>query len=456
MPHPTPTSNVHFGYLLRACATAALGGMLFGYDTAVIAGTVEFLKEHFELSDLMLGWTVSSALLGCIIGAAGTGWASDRIGRKRTMLACAILFLISALWSGLAQTPGELVFARILGGIGVGAASLLTPVYISEIAPAKMRGALTTLNQIAILIGMVVVYLVNAWLANFGEEEWRIAMAWRWMFGSEALPAALFFGLLFTIPESPRWLILNGRSDKAAGVLKRVGEDRPTREIISEVEASQSTTAISWSALLQPPYRTVLVIGAVLAILQQATGINIVMYYAPRIFTSAGLDTGTAIGHSVIIGVIMLVFTVVAMLLADRAGRRPLLLLSAGGMALSLFALGLFFRAGDASSASLLLACILFYVAAFSIGMGPLVWTVIAEIFPNAIRGRAVGLCVLLLWLTNFLVSQFFPYLLTRFGPATFWIYGGFSVIAVLFIALRVRETKGLTLEAITRISTES
>ena len=441
---------VHYAFLFRISLTAALGGLLFGYDTAVIAGTVEFLQAHFELTDIMLGWTVSSALLGCILGSAGAGWLGDKLGRRLTMFICAALFLLSALWSAFAQSPGELVIARILGGIGVGAASLLTPVYISEIAPARYRGALTTLNQIAILVGMVIVYLVNAQLAGAGDSAWREAVAWRWMFGSEALPALAFFLLLFTIPESPRWLALRGKTEAAKAIFNEIGGDEAPEDLVRSITAAEQQQKVSPAALFRPPYRIILLTGIVLAVLQQATGINIVMYYAPRIFTSAGVDVVSAVGHSVVIGLTMLFFTQFAFFLADRAGRRPLLLISSAGMTISLLALGFSFGGEATANPTLLLVWIIIYVASFSIGMGPLVWTVIAEIFPNAIRARAVSICVLLLWTANFLVSQFFPYLLSTFGPYTFWLYGAFGAIAVVFISLRVSETKGKTLETIT------
>ena len=446
----THSKSIHLGDLLRAVLTATLGGLLFGYDTAVIAGTIEFLQTHFDLTDLALGWTVSSALLGCMIGAAFAGWLSDRFGRKRTMVVCAVLFFASAIWSGMAQSPGELVLARILGGLGVGAASLLTPIYIAEIAPSRIRGGLITLNQIAILVGMIVVYFVNAQLAVTGDDAWRVSTAWRWMFASEGIPALLFLLMLFAIPESPRWLVLKGKLEEAKAILERVGGDHDIDQKLSEIKASHHEDAQpAWRTLLQLPQRTVLVVGITIAILQQATGINIVMYYAPRIFTSAGLDTSSAIGHSVLIGLAMLFFTLIALVLTDRIGRKPLLMFSAITMTVSLAALGFTFVEGDASNATLLLILVITYVAAFSIGMGPLGWVVIAEIFPNEMRGRAVGLCVLMLWLTNFIVSQTFPELLSRFAENSFFIYTVFGAFSIYFFARHVKETRGRTLEEI-------
>jgi len=434
-------------------SVAALGGLLFGYDTAVIAGTVEFLQKRFQLSDLALGWTVSSALVGCVMGAVLAGSIGDRIGRKRALLVCSVLFFLSAVWSGIPSSAGELALARILGGIGVGMASMMTPVYIAEVSPARMRGLLTTLNQLAVLTGMVLVYLINAQLAVAGDEAWRIASAWRWMFASGAFPAVLFFGLLFAIPESPRWLVMKGREAEAAAVLRRMAGDLNIDEQIAEIHRSFSKQEGRFRDCLRPPIRRIFFIGAGLAILQQITGINIVMYYAPRIFTSAGLDSALAIGHSVIIGLVMMGFTLVAMFLSDRVGRRPLLLISTTGMALGLFALGAAYAGGMRGSAWNLLFWVLVYVASFSIGLGPLVWTVLGEIFPNRIRAHAASACVFLLWTANFAVSQLFPWMLSTFAYRVFWFFGAVCVLTTAFVWLLVPETKGRSLEELESVS---
>ena len=435
------------GFVIYASAVAALGGLTFGYDTAVIAGTVDFLQKRFELSDMALGWTVSSALLGSVAGAWAAGWMGDAIGRKRSLLICAVLFFLSAIWSGLASSAGELAAARILGGLGVGAASMLTPVYITEVSPARMRGALTTLNQIAILVGMVIVYIVNSYLAAAGDEAWRVTTAWRWMFASEALPATLFFVMLWGIPESPRWLVMRGLEEKARAILASLDARRDASEQLAEIHASVSDKKGYFSDCLRPPVRRIFLIGAGLGILQQITGINIVMYYAPRIFTSAGVETTSAIGHSVLIGLVMLVFTVVTLLLADRAGRRPLLLLSTACMAAGLFALGGAYSSGGEPGGWNLLVWVLVYVAGFSLGMGPLVWTVIAEIFPNRVRSHAVSASVLVLWVATFAVSQFFPVMLRVFEYKVFWFFGVTCVVALAFIWKFIPETKGRSLE---------
>jgi sugar porter (SP) family MFS transporter len=449
----TRTMTARPGFLLYATCTAALGGLLFGYDTAVIAGTVDYLQKHFGLDDLALGWTVSSALVGCIAGAGAAGSLGDRMGRKGALIVCAVLFFLSAVWSGIAPSAWQLVLARILGGLGVGAASMLAPVYISEIAPARSRGALTTLNQIAILAGMVMVYLVNAWIAGMGSEAWRVAAAWRWMFASEALPALIFLLLLTGIPESPRWLALRGRGEEAHRLLERLLGPDEAALVSDEIRGSAREAGGPFLDCFHRPWRRIVIFGVLLAVFQQFTGINIVLYYAPRIFTSAGLDTSSAIGHSVIIGVAMLIFTCVALVLADRAGRRPLLILSAAGMAAGLAALGWSYAGGDAAASGgwSLLVWVIVYVAAFSIGMGPLVWTVLGEIFPNRIRAHAASLAVLLLWLANFLVSQFFPLLLSQLGAKVFWLYAAVCLAATVFLAAFLPETKGRSLEELER-----
>jgi len=432
--------------VLHASSVAALGGLLFGYDTAVIAGVIEFLQVDFGLSDLMLGWTVSSALVGCMLGAGLASWMVDKWGRKRSLLVCGILFFASAVWSALAGSAGGLAAARVLGGVGVGAASMLTPLYISEIAPARSRGALTTLNQIAILVGMVAVYLVNARIAGMGTEEWRVTTAWRWMFGSEAIPAAIFTVLVLSIPESPRWLVARGRENEAKAVLTKLGAG-DIASVMQQIHNSLAQGIGSFREILSDTCRKRLNFALLFAVFQQITGINIVMYYAPRIFTSAGIQTTKAISHSVLIGLIMLGFTLVTMFLADRIGRRLLLIISSFGMVVGLAALGFAYTDGSAQSGAWLLAWVLVYVAAFSLGTGPLMWTLISEIFPNRVRGHATGVCVAALWFSNFLVSQFFPHLLKTLGAQVFWLFTFISVCYCVFVLVKVPETKGRTLE---------
>lgn len=438
-------------YLLLCTVVATVGGLLFGYDTAVIAGTVEYLQEYFELSDIALGWVASSALIGCAFGSVAAGQISDKLGRKPTMVLAGFLFLVSAVWSALPSHPTELAVARLIGGFGVGMASVLSPMYISEISPARYRGALVTLNQIAILAGMIVVYIVNAQIAA-ADQVWVLNTGWRYMFGSESIPALAFIIMLFFIPESPRWLMKAQRTDTAVALLKKLHGRTAAKIEQEEIEKNLQAEQGSWREVWGRTMRPVVFLGVGLAILQQITGINIVMYYAPRIFTAAGVETSTAVGHSVIIGLVMAVFTVAAMVMVEKLGRKPSMIISAAGMGIALAAMALAFGevSDDGSgNATVLLLSVLAYVAAFSLGMGPTCWVILAEIFPNKIRGRAMSVAVFAMWMTNFLVSQFFPYLLSLLEGKVFWLYAAMCVVSVAYFARFLRETAGKSLEQI-------
>ena len=443
-----------WGYVLLVSMVAALGGLLFGYDTAVISGSIGYVVAHFELSPHQEGWAAGSALIGCIIGALVAGTLSDAIGRRRVLIVSAVLFGISAVFSAVPQSLGQLAAARIIGGIGVGAASLLSPLYIAEIAPARIRGRLVSVNQFAIVFGMLVVYFVNAYIARLGEtiggEAWNIAYGWRWMFGSETLPAVIFLVLLFFVPESPRWLIKRGQTDKARAILNSVGGARHADTAVADIEATLRQERGSILELFEPGFRIALVIGIVLAVLQQITGINVVLYYAPRIFQSAGLGAVDAIGETVFVGIINILFTVVAILVVDRLGRKPLLLLASAGMGISLFLLGGVFELGRFEG-RLVLIFVLTYVASFAVAMGPVVWVVMSEIFPTRVRGAAMSIATVLLWATNYVVSQSFPWMLDTFAGRSFFFFGIMCVIAFVFVAAVLPETKGKSLEDIER-----
>jgi len=435
-------------YLYLNCAVATLGGFLFGYDTAVIAGTTEFLQKKFALSEFELGWAVSSAILGCVLGAALSGWASDRWGRKKMLIASAILFTASTIGTALPRSLGELAFYRIIGGVGVGAASILTPLYIAELAPARIRGALISFNQIMILTGMITVYTVNALIVRGGSEAWNVELGWRWMFGSEAVPALLFFGLLFFIPESPRWLTKVGREEEARAVLQRIEGSESADSILAEIREALRLESGGWREVWL--FRRALVVGVGLAFIQHGTGINVIMYYGPRIFTSAGIATNDAFLHSIVIATTMTLFTALALALVDRVGRRPLVLLSTAGMGLCLFALGLVFKDNvSATEGVWLLVCVLGYVAFFSIGMGPVIWVVIAEIFPTRVRGRSASIAVFWMWTASLLISQFFPWQLSAMRGGVFYFYGALCVLALVFVAWFQPETRNRTLEEI-------
>jgi sugar porter (SP) family MFS transporter len=439
---------MNFAYVVYVCVVAAMGGLLFGYDTAVISGAVEPLREHFRLDSLELGWVVGSALLGCVAGAAFAGRLTDLVGRRVVLTGSALLFLMSALWCYVSTAVSELVSARVLGGVAVGFSSLLVPIYIAELAPPARRGALVSINQGAILVGMVLSYLANAWIGRMGGWNWLAERGWRLMLGADAVPALLFLILSFFIPESPRWLLKQGRTAAAYRVLDRLHGFMAAKAELTEIQSAISREEGAVAELFGTGHRGVLVMAMALALFQAITGINIVMYYAPTIFTSAGVGTGDALGHSVIIGLVMLSFTILSMFLVDRVGRRPLMLLASVGMGASLCLLGVMF-AGAAGGSRWLLLWTLTYVSSFSIGMGGVYWVVVSEIFPTRVRGVAVSLSVVFLWGGNYLVSQFFPIMLATLEGNVFYLFALMCVLCFLFILTFVPETRGRTLETI-------
>jgi SP family xylose:H+ symportor-like MFS transporter len=454
-------------YVLLLTGVAALGGMLFGYDTAVISGAIGFLSEHFQLDpQLWKGWAAASALAGCALGAAMAGMLSDRFGRRGTLLAAAVLFFISAVGTALPRTFAEFVFYRIVGGLGVGAASMTSPMYIAEISPARIRGRMVSINQFAIIAGMLVVYFVNYFIAQYGasmdqiagaaEGTWNVRLGWRWMFASEALPAGLFFALLFFVPESPRWLVMRGREERAVAVLARVGGDAHAAAEIADIRDALARETGSWAELLQPGMRVVLAVGVVLAILQQVTGINVFLYFAPEIFRKLGTGTNAALLQTVLVGAVNLTFTIVAIWTVDLVGRKPLMLLGAGGMGVCLLAMGM--AAYWQRTEVWMLAFVLGYIACFALSVGPVTWVILAEIFPTALRGRAMAVATVCLWIANYLVTQTFtimdesPTLVERFHHGLpFWVYAAFCAVSVVFVWRWVPETKGKTLEQIQR-----
>jgi len=444
-------------YLTGVCLVATLGGLLFGYDTAVISGAIGFLQKRFTLDPAGVGWAASSALVGCILGVLMAGEVSDRIGRRRALILAAVLFFISAVGTALPRSLNEFVFYRIVGGIGVGIASMVSPMYIAEVSPAGIRGRMVSVNQLAIVSGMLIVYFVNYFIARQGNEEWNIAAGWRWMFGSEAFPAFGLLALLFFVPETPRWLCNHGRRDAARTVLLRIGGTRHAEAELAEIGAAATRQNESLAGLFRPGMRRVLVIGVALAVLQQVTGINVFLYYAPEIFKKFGGATDTALLQTVVVGAANMLFTVIAIGTVDRLGRKPLMIIGAAGMGISLFAIG--FGAYLQRIESWALVFILGYIGSFALSLGPVVWVVLSEIFPTAIRGRAMSIATLCLWSANFVVSQTFPmmaenaYLVNTFhGGFPFWVYGALCAVTMIFVVLYVPETKGRSLEEIERM----
>jgi SP family arabinose:H+ symporter-like MFS transporter len=432
-------------YAVSVSVIAAIGGLLFGFDTAVIAGAIRFLKDEFALGSFGEGLAVSIVLVGCMFGAAIAGAASDRIGRKRFLLVSAGLFFVSAVGCALPRDFVQFLVFRFIAGLAIGSASIVSPLYISEIAPARIRGALVSVNQMAIVTGILCAYFVNWILIGAGPSNWR------WMFATAALPSVLFFGLVLGVPESPRWLVKQGKDGQALGVLARISS---LDVASSEVRSIKETLALehgSFGELFKPGFRTALLIGIVLAVFQQITGINAVIYYSPRFFESAGLARGTAILQSTVVGLVNMLFTIIAIVLVDRVGRRPLLLIACGGMGVSFILLGAAFKFQLFSGAWVLLFTLL-YIAFFAMAMGPIVWVVIAEIFPTRIRGRAMAVATVALWLADFAVSLTFPVIADRLHESfAFWLYAGMCVLDFFFMLFILPETKGRTLEDIER-----
>ena len=441
-------------YVMLVCMVAALGGLLFGYDTGVINGAIGPLKAHFALDANWAGWATGCALVGCAIGAGIAGVLSDWLGRKKVLILSAILFFISAVGTALPKNITIFIIYRIIGGLGVGAASMSSPMYIAEISPARIRGRMVSVNQFAIVSGFLVVYFVNYFIALQGDQMWNQESGWRWMFGSEALPALLLLVLLFFVPESPRWLTKQDRSDEALEILTRVNGTVYAKTELLEIKDALAHESGSLKQLFQPGMKIVLVIGIVLAVLQQVTGINVFLYFGTEIFKKMGSDTNAALLQTVIVGTVNLAFTIIAIWLVDRVGRKPLMIIGSAGMGLSLLGMGLMSYVQKTDLWVLLF--ILGYIACFALSVGPVTWVILSEIFPTRIRGRAMAIATVCLWVANYVVSQTFPmmeennWLLEKFHHAfPFWLYGIFCVVLVTFVWRFVPETKGKTLEEI-------
>jgi MFS transporter, SP family, xylose:H+ symportor len=465
----TPNGTLVHGLTL----IAALGGLLFGYDTAVISGAVAAIDANFitprglsETSASSLsGWAVSCALLGCTIGGLVAGWLATRLGRKGGLLVAAVLFLISAIGSaypemglGAAGSLGvnaltPFIVYRVIGGLGIGIASMLSPMYIAEIAPPSQRGRLVTYQQIAIVSGMVLVYFVNWAIAAQGNDAWVLSTGWRYMLLSGSIPAALFLLLLLMVPETPRYLVMKGRKDEAHGVLLRLSNETEARQVLSDIENSLSHTdgrLLSFGWL-------VVIVGIMLSLFQQFVGINAVLYYAPLMFKNMGASTDASLLQTIIVGVANVAFTLVALVTVDRWGRKPLLILGAVVMAISMLTLGTLFASGHVGTIALV--AVVAYIGGFALSWGPVVWVLLSEIFPNAIKGKAMAIAVCAQWLANLFVSWTFKILdgssvlnaMFNHGFA-YWIYGGMSVLAALFVMKFVPETKGRTLESIQQL----
>jgi len=435
----------HKSYVIFVSIIAALGGLLFGFDTAIIAGATRFLKDQFSLSAFGEGLAVSIVLVGCMFGAMIAGAASDRLGRKRFLLISAVLFFVSALGCAIPRNLVQFLVFRFIGGLAIGSVSIVSPLYISEIAPARIRGALVSVNQMAIVTGILISYFVSWILVGAGPANWR------WMFATGAFPAVVFFGLVLGIPESPRWLLKQGRDDEALRVLSRVGPPDAAAAELRDIKDALALEEGKLSELFKPGFRTALLVGIVLAVFQQITGINAVIYYSPRFFEAAGLARGAAILQSTIVGLVNVLFTFVAIAFVDRIGRKPMLIAGSAGMGMSFVLLGAAFKF-HLFSGGLVLVFTLLYVAFFAMTLGPIVWVVIAEIFPTRVRGRAMAIATASLWIADFAVSMTFPVIADKLHESfAFWLYAAMCAVNCLFIWAVLPETKGKSLEAIER-----
>lgn len=419
---------------------AALGGLLFGFDTAVISGTTESLQRVFSLNDFWLGFAVASALIGTIVGAFTVQKPADAIGRKRTLLAMAVLYFVSALGTALAQSLTQFALFRFVGGLAIGGASVVSPMYIAEISPARLRGRLVELNQLNIVIGILLAFMSNFFTAQIVGQE----VAWRWMLGIMALPSALFFACLFFIPESPRWLVKAGRAGQARAVLEQVGDDDVEAEM-QEIVASLTDDGVGGDRLLQRRYLKPILLAWAVAMLNQLSGINAMLYYAPRIFHMAGAGASAALAQSVAVGGTNLVVTIVAWFLIDRIGRKPLLLIGGIGATASLVCMAIGFGAGHANS--LVLFGAIGLMASHAIGQGAVIFVFISEIFPNRVRAKGQALGTLTHWVMAAAVSWTFPVVAAASGSMAFAFFAAMMLIQIVFALRIMPETKGVTLE---------
>ncbi len=449
------TLQRNFAYIIKICFVAALGGLLFGYDTAVISGAIGPLTNHFDLDSMQKGFAVSSALLGCIAGALGGGAIALRLGRRAALLVAAILFVISAIGSALAESYTFFVWLRVIGGIGVGLAAVVSPMYMSEVAPKDYRGRTITMFQQSIVIGQLIVFFVNFLIAKGMTEVWIEDLGWRWMLGSEVIPAALFSILLFFIPESPRWLVLKGRTAEAKAVLAKMSNQQHAEELVADIEASLSSDNKSKGeqiSLLHPVMLPIVILGTFISAAQQVTGINVVFYYAPEILKPLAGGTENALFQNVFIGLVSVVGVCIALFLIDRVGRLPLMKWGTLGCILSMGAVGYIVSSDTFGYSAIVALCM--YTLCFQVSWGCTCWTIISEIFPNSIRSRAMGIAVGAQWFMNAVVSQTFPmlngseFLNEHFnGGFPFWMYAIMSTISIIVVMRFLPETKGVSLE---------
>ena len=451
-------------YIFGISMVSAMGGLLFGYDWVVIGGAKPFYERFFDIASSanLQAWAMSSALIGCVLGAVTSGVISEKFGRKWPLLLSALLFTVASLGTGIASSYQFFIVFRIIGGVGIGLASALSPMYIAEVAPSHLRGRFVSLNQMTIVIGILAAQVINLLIADkvplgatdeFIRNSWNGQIGWRWMFYVCTFPASLFFILTFFLPESPRWLIKAGKADKAFPTLKKIGGETYARDEMAAIQASliDVSEKVDYKVLFSPKFRSILVIGVVLAVFQQWCGINTVFNYAEEIFTAAGYGVSDTLFNIVITGSVNLIFTLVAMFTVDKWGRKKLMLFGSIGLAINYLLLGTAFFLGIKGIA--VLSLVVIAIGIYAMSLAPIVWVILSEIFPNRIRGAAMALATFSLWIACFVLTFTFPLLNKSFGAAgTFWVYAGICLLGFFFIMKRLPETKGKSLEEIEKM----
>ena len=448
-------------FILGITMVSAMGGLLFGYDWVVIGGAKPFYERFFNIMNTphLQGWAMSSALIGCLIGAIISGYFSERFGRKKPLIGAAVLFTISAVGTGFVYQFTPFIIYRLIGGLGIGLASAISPMYIAEIAPAKMRGKLVSVNQLTIVIGILAAQIVNYLIADkipdgasdqMILQSWNGQTGWRWMFWAEVLPAFSFFILAFLIPESPRYLLKVGDNDQAFSILKKIGgqtyAENEQRTIVQNLNSSKQK--VNWRELFSKKVRPMMIIGIVLAVFQQWCGINVIFNYAEEIFTSAGYSVGDMLFNIVITGVVNLAFTLVAMQTVDRWGRRKLLLFGSAGLSVIYLLLGSCYYFN--LQGIIVLIIVILAIAIYAMSLAPIIWVVLSEIFPNRIRGAAMAAGTTALWMACFALTYTFPILNEQLeASGTFWLYSFICALGFLFVLKKLPETKGKSLEEV-------
>ncbi|HWY31020.1 MAG TPA: sugar porter family MFS transporter [Candidatus Acidoferrum sp.] len=459
----TLKADYNVAYVWLISVVAAMGGLLFGWDWVVIGGAKVFFQSYFQLTtETQIGWANSCALVGCLVGALVAGGLSDKFGRKRLLIVAALIFAVTSLGNALAASFTVFIAWRIFGGVAIGLASSLSPMYIAEVAPAQIRGRLVAINQLTVVIGILLAQYVNWFIGrdlpigasdDFIRNSWFGQQGWRWMFGLTCVPSLLFFAGMLFVPESPRWLAKSGKAGAARGVLQSIGGEIYANAAVKEIESTLAVGEINrvrFADLLEPRIFKVIVLGVVLAVFQQWCGINVIFNYAPEIFHKAGYDISTVLKNIAWTGSVNLAFTLVALGVVDRAGRRPLMLFGSAALAVIYTAMGFCYFSGVKGLPMLLL--VLAAIGTYAMSLAPVTWVVISELFPNRIRGAAIAVAVSSLWIACFLLTFTFPWLNAKLGSAgTFWLYGAICVAGFVFIFARLPETKGKTLEQIER-----